>query len=341
MEFKYRDGQIRRTPTPPPRSLSAVAYVSRCPFRGNVRFSSVLENPICGFPSNMLPPRVFPTTVPINAEELRRHLEREQIWRELEKEEIRREIIASEMARRLELEEEVRREMALERATTIPINRQEEITSKDSVINPRMNHVGKINMLGVGGGSPFYLPSLPQNHIKQISMQPQNKEDKVIILAKPDVDSCGIKRKAITPTVDGSEHCSFGLEKKCKKEWDCALCRIKATSEKGLKDHLEGLESRADDQSLQPCITPADTGKLECKEEDQAVLKCKDLGGLDNENETDAGKTNELTTRKRFKFWCAYCQVGTRSEIVMQSHKSGKKHLANINKLNKVAAANP
>ena len=57
-----------------------------------------------------------------------------------------------------------------------------------------------------------------------------------------------------------------------------------------------GLGSRPKDQTLHPCLTPAHTGKLESKEDDEDAHKSKGLVGLDNQNETttskEAGETN-------------------------------------------------
>jgi len=96
-----------------------------------------------------------------------------------------------------------------------------------------------------------------------------------------------------------------------------------------------GLDGRQDGSD----ISSADKGKLELVEKDLAVQKTQNLGGIDTEKneattEKEVSKTNALTRRKRFKFYCEFCQVRTHSEIVMQSHKSGKKHLANIAKIN-------
>ncbi|KAL6973816.1 hypothetical protein U1Q18_028000 [Sarracenia purpurea var. burkii] len=38
--------------------------------------------------------------------------------------------------------------------------------------------------------------------------------------------------------------------------------------------------------------------------------------------------------KKRFKFWCEMCQIGAFSEMVFNSHKRGKKHVARIQELN-------
>lgn len=330
MEFKYRAVQDRRTPPPPPplHPLSTGTYVFDSPLRG-YEFSSG------GYPSNVLAPRVFLTPVPVNVgEAFRRELEKKQILRELEKEEIRREILAREMAQRRELEEEVMREITVERVLGISFREQVSMSLNQ---NHRMNKPINNNIFG---GSQPRLP--PQIDIKQ------SNKDK----AKPDVDPYGAKRKAgKPPTIDDNHHSGFSVEKKPKREWSCGLCQITTTNEKGLNNHLEGkkhkakaslrtkkigLDARLDGQKLQRGITSTNIGILEPRKEDQVVQNSQGLGGLDNENEIatskETGETNALTKRKKFKFYCAFCKVQTASEIIMQSHKNGKRHLAMIKK---------
>ncbi|KAH1117261.1 hypothetical protein GLYMA_17G072900v4 [Glycine max] len=325
MEFKYRDGQIRRTPSPLRSPLPSNSYVSNRPLHG-CDFASG------GFPSNVSAPRVFPMVMSINVNEVfQRELEKEKIWRELEKEKIRREIIASEMAfaQRRELEDEVRKEMELERTFRIPMQRSEGIAFREP-ISESINQ-SRLNNITMFGGLPFHLLSQASKQIHTDNIQFDNKEasnskDKVIILNKPD-DHCGEKRKAVTLPIDDNE----SLQKKAKKEWTCELCQISTTSEKGLNDHIQGkkhkankestrtqkigLDSRPERETLHPCLTPAD-----------------------DQNETttikQAQETSAPSKGKKFEFWCELCQVQTHSEIVMQSHKNGKKHLRNMKKLN-------
>ncbi|KAG4378621.1 hypothetical protein GLYMA_17G073000v4 [Glycine max] len=339
---------IQRTPSPLRRPLPSNSYVSNRPLHG-CDFASG------GFPSNVSAPRVFPMAMPINVNEVfQRELEKEKIWRELEKEEIRREIIAREMAfaQRRELEDEVRKEIELERTSRMSMQRSEGIAFREpisvSIIQSSSNNITMF------GGRQFHLASqasmkIHMDNIQIDNKQASNNKDKVIILNKPD-DHSGEKRKAVTLAIDDNE----SVQKKAKKAWNCELCQISATSEKALNDHIQGkkhkankestitqkigLDSRPQGQTLHPCLTPMDTCKLESKEKGQAVQKSKGLGGLDNHNETTISKQAPETSAplkgKKFKFWCEFCQVQTQSEIVMQSHKNGKKHLANMKKFN-------
>ncbi|KAK7291946.1 hypothetical protein RIF29_07517 [Crotalaria pallida] len=69
--------------------------------------------------------------------------------------------------------------------------------------------------------------------------------------AKPDGKRYDAKRKALSaPDVDGSNHLPSGLRKKPKEEWSCAVCHVSATSEKGLKEHLQGKKHTAKEKRL-------------------------------------------------------------------------------------------
>ncbi|KAK4724261.1 hypothetical protein R3W88_027040 [Solanum pinnatisectum] len=49
---------------------------------------------------------------------------------------------------------------------------------------------------------------------------------------------------------------------------------------------------------------------------------------LTDDSPNDLGKNaaDEKQDNREFTFWCDTCQIGTFSEIVMESHKIGKKH---------------
>ncbi|XP_020231266.1 uncharacterized protein LOC109811839 [Cajanus cajan] len=261
--------------------------------------------------------------VSMDVEEVSQHeLEKQQIQR---KEEIRREIIAGEMARRRELEEEVRRETAFEKSFGIPTQRPEGISFQPPVstfFNPIMN--------------------IPHPHV-----------------AKPDVVPHEAKRKAVTPLLidDIEKHSSFSFQmiQPSDAYWSCSLCQITTTSERNLEDHRQGkkhkakeasmstpkigLDGRSKNQILQPCLTLTDTCILKSAKEDQVALESQDLGGLDNKNETateqKAGKTKALTPKKKFKFWCAFCDFKAYSETDMENHKTGEMHLAKMKEFSK------
>nr|KYP51467.1 hypothetical protein KK1_026754 [Cajanus cajan] len=282
----------------------------------------------------------------MDVEEVSQHeLEKQQIQR---KEEIRREIIAGEMARRRELEEEVRRETAFEKSFGIPTQRPEGISFQPPVstfFNPIMNiphpHVVRkwnhlINILGL---IHFILMFHTLNLAHVVPHE--------------------AKRKAVTPLLidDIEKHSSFSFQmiQPSDAYWSCSLCQITTTSERNLEDHRQGkkhkakeasmstpkigLDGRSKNQILQPCLTLTDTCILKSAKEDQVALESQDLGGLDNKNETateqKAGKTKALTPKKKFKFWCAFCDFKAYSETDMENHKTGEMHLAKMKEFSK------
>ncbi|KAJ1433581.1 Zinc finger C2H2-type [Sesbania bispinosa] len=311
MEFKYRANDNRPTTpmtTSPP--ISTVTYITEPALRGAGGFASM-------FPSQ----NVFRMPVGNGASEALR--------RELEKEQIRREIIAGEILRRRELEEEVRRELALERELGLQMQR--------SLITPTPQGFSfqeeRMPMSRVNSIDEIIAVPLPQQ-LPQIMAPPEinpSPKDQVIILAKPDPDQYDSKKKEATPTVYGSMQSPLALKKKPKEEWSCSLCQISATNEKGLNEHFLGKKHKAKEAALSTqkigLDAKADSQSLEgSKESKTEELKS---GDLENKNETateEAGKTNALK-RKKVDFWCEVCQIGTWSQIVMESHKRGKKHL--------------
>ncbi|MCL7021754.1 hypothetical protein MKW94_015024 [Papaver nudicaule] len=166
---------------------------------------------------------------------------REAIQREVEKERIREEIIAAELIRKRALEAEVRREMAMERKLGFPLlsnslhfqhNLNNQVIDTSSRLHDRFSislrpEVGSFDRL------PF------QRHPEAVK----------ITELKPAVPSItGIKRKITAIGVSG-----FALsnsKKKPQKEWSCALCKVSATSEKGLDAHLQGRKHKAKELGL-------------------------------------------------------------------------------------------
>lgn len=69
--------------------------------------------------------------------------------------------------------------------------------------------------------------------------------------AKPDPALSGLKRKEATlPTVSSNELHPFGIKKKPKEEWSCAICQVSATSEKVLNQHIQGRKHKAKEAKL-------------------------------------------------------------------------------------------
>ncbi|XP_049342924.1 uncharacterized protein LOC125807252 [Solanum verrucosum] len=134
-------------------------------------------------------------------------------------------------------------------------------------------------------------------------------------------------------------------------EWNCELCQVCTTSQDGLNDHLQGkkhkrkvaaLREHKDDKNcsigllpkkpklMQPMECPCDdliSGK-KLEEESSATNDNDPPSLLTDDSANDLGKNaaDEKQDNREFTFWCDICQIGTFSEIVMESHKIGKKH---------------
>ncbi|KAK9275943.1 hypothetical protein L1049_023218 [Liquidambar formosana] len=93
------------------------------------------------------------------------------------------------------------------------------------------------------------------------------------------------------------------------------------------------------------------------KTEEASVQKTRNAGELDNKNdqpplqkkqgatENSKKKDGEVIGQKmpkkvkKFKFWCEMCQIGAYSEVVMTTHKEGKKHMARVQELSQNGGA--
>ncbi|KAL3586422.1 hypothetical protein D5086_013289 [Populus alba] len=120
----------------------------------------------------------------------------------------------------------------------------------------------------------------------------------VVLQKKPDPNLCGVKRKAVTPVAEGVGELPFaGIKKKPKEEWSCALCQVSATSERGLNEHLQGRRHKAKEAGLRA----------------QKMAR--------NPNKASLPKETTKTAK-----------IGAYSEMVMEAHKKGKKHLVRLQK---------
>lgn len=306
---------------------------------------------------------------------------------EFEKEQIREEIIAFEMARRRVQEEEVRREMM---AGQMALSRGGGGGSVFSVIEPRASHLqhqsegrsfeervmtaieerlrdsGRRSRIG-GGFEEVPFQRIAEPRITEVKSTSEVCKEKVIFLAKPEGNSSGAKRKAVTPPVAPP---SVGSKKKRKEEWSCALCQVTATSEQGLNEHLRGKKHKSKEAGLgaqkagknytiglfpkkidKPIKLVEPSTNKELKEpnsedvkpnNDMALVAFRSNSGLKNQKgdssekmQENGGDFKEKKNKKSFKFWCEMCQVGAFSEKVMNKHKKGKKHLGHLQRLEK------
>ncbi|XP_060171762.1 uncharacterized protein LOC132602950 isoform X2 [Lycium barbarum] len=206
----------------------------------------------------------------------------------------------------------------------------------------------------------------------QPSLEPSKETDKIILLAKPNTSLSGAKRKAVTPPGEvASKTPSCSVPKKnCKEDWSCALCQVSATSERGLNDHLQGKKHKSKEAGLRAqrngknyniglCPKkPKTINLLEANENlnMEQVVKPKfelvpdnksgegsSLVISDKENAKDDGlkksanaaqKKAKTSKKKKYKFWCATCKIGALSEVSMEAHRTGKKHMARLQELN-------
>ncbi|CAO2841620.1 unnamed protein product [Amaranthus hypochondriacus] len=199
--------------------------------------------------------------------------------RELEKERIRAEIIAEEVYRRKILEDEVRRELMLERELAFRRGLGSSAMPFQSRIPLMMNFDDQI-----GGGArfpgsqsmPFQRDPVVAGNGNELPLGVKLKEikavrrpasalegikDNIILLAKPDVSD--LKRKAGTATtVSPADQSAEPKKLKTKEEWSCALCRVTATSERALNDHLQGKKHKARESGLNSQRTGFGTGPL-------------------------------------------------------------------------------
>ncbi|KAL0404193.1 UNVERIFIED_CONTAM: hypothetical protein Sradi_2060100 [Sesamum radiatum] len=183
------------------------------------------------------------------------------IQREIEKECIRGEIIMSEIMRRRSLEDEVRRELIMKWG-----------------LAPRRGNDGfPFGSLPVTTDSPQAL-RLP---IMETRTEGKSLEEILVLSLRKELSNVrceaggfealpfqigtsdlriseanpyqNIKRKAATPPSGAGaiEFPSDGVpRKKAKEEWSCALCRVSATSELALNEHLGGEKHKSNEAAL-------------------------------------------------------------------------------------------
>ncbi|KAF5177807.1 hypothetical protein FRX31_032612 [Thalictrum thalictroides] len=246
---------------------------------------------------------------------------RESMQREWEKERIREQIIASEYMRRRELEAEVRRELAMERE--LAIRRGDGFSLCPPVLSsslwsePRWSE-SKLSIL------PFQART-ESGPIERLPFQRDPEAAKMA--AKPiTANLAGIKRKV--SDVIGANVPNASSSKKKAQDWRCALCQVSATCEYGLSMHLKGRKHKAKEAKL--------------NEEAGKNTGNSSLGKKTNSRSSKKNKKFEVQAKKKlitpdmkrqFPFWCEDCQIGCHSEVVMDNHIKGKKHIARMKEL--------
>ncbi|KAG8367619.1 hypothetical protein BUALT_Bualt16G0091100 [Buddleja alternifolia] len=309
------------------------------------------------------------------------------ILREIEKERIREEIIISEIARRRALEAEVRRELMMERELALqrsgdgfPFGSSQQmgfdppmrfaITGtrfegrllEERIAMPQ-EEMRRLNGVRESGGletQPFQRRAVDLR-ISEIKPVSEGGKEKVILLAKPDETISGSKRKASTPPgVDASEIVSDEiLKKKAKEEWSCALCKVNATCQRGLNEHLQGKRHKSKETALRAqkgqknyciglipkkatksikAVHTTDPGADEgVKFAGESLVSQKK-----NQSEiVEKVKKHDGHEKEKYNFWCEMCKVGTLSLKTMNIHKKGKKHVRRVEKNNRKGGSHP
>ncbi|KAE8654568.1 hypothetical protein F3Y22_tig00117048pilonHSYRG00800 [Hibiscus syriacus] len=199
-------------------------------------------------------------------------------------------------------------------------------------------------------------PPLTENLDYQVKDASEDKKNELIILPKPDPNRfLGAKWKTPPPAGTCELH-QLLISSKVKQndEWCCTICQISVSSEKTLAEHVGergGAERYTEEK-------PADSLEMKCastarddmektpevsnekikNEEDEQLIKTegkakwfpqkKSADFLEKHTPTamDEMKKTRFSKKRKFKFWCEICSVGTHSGVVMKTHKTGKRH---------------
>ncbi|KAJ7968331.1 HVA22-like protein [Quillaja saponaria] len=156
-----------------------------------------------------------------------------------------------------------------------------------------------------------------------------------------------------------AEHPDISASKKVQKEWTCAICQVKSSSEKTLNCHLQGRIHRVNCEALkannhpkkEPEKTVSNGGLKPTTLKDQmdkvkanqkglpalpvkfsnelkqkTVINHEKAQGQQKNQGKDASGKNHLTPSRR----CNICNVTCTSEVDMASHLDGRKHLGQV-----------
>ncbi|KAG0466965.1 hypothetical protein HPP92_018545 [Vanilla planifolia] len=227
---------------------------------------------------------------------------REEMEREMLKRQIRDEILAREEQRRL-LEEEVRREMEMERVLERRRFQMESWSSLDGS--------GHLLMQGQRAMQCFE-PFAGDRHGVLVRRGLVQEAPEVVFSER--APNHLLQKRAVPvgkPTVPrGSEMTSGSNEIKppdCKisgpkalgeqKQLVCAVHKVTSTNEEGRKEHPRGKKHKAKEALLRPKKKTVCEPKKELAED-----------------------------RKQQRIWCNLCNVNCNSQVMMESHLSGKRH---------------
>ncbi|KAE8718894.1 hypothetical protein F3Y22_tig00109987pilonHSYRG00172 [Hibiscus syriacus] len=202
------------------------------------------------------------------------------------------------------------------------------------------------------------------------------EKNKLIKLAKPDPNRVVGEKRKTPPLAETAEPPQPLISSKVKQnELSCPICLTTATSEKALAEHLGGKKHKAKEAMQKAQKTEKSFDDSTDTETSRKKLKCSDEKLEDNEkikNEKnehlikkeeemesftekkiadslekkhaptvvdEVEKTPEVSKMKKFKFWCEICSIGVHSEVVMETHKKGRKHTDRLLEIGKSKAA--
>ncbi|XP_022728839.1 uncharacterized protein LOC111284446 [Durio zibethinus] len=221
---------------------------------------------------------------------------------------------------------------------------------------------------------PMMPPQLTEILDSEVKDTSEGNKNKLIILAKPDPNRVvGAKRKTPPPAGTGELPLPLiSLKKIPNEEWSCAICQVSATSEKGLIEHLQGRKHKAKEARLRaermekssntntttlpkkprlPQLNKNMDGSDQKLEDREKLKNKKDELLIKREKKAErfrkkhgpmqVERTPELSKKEKYKFWCQMCLVGAHSEVVMEAHKKGKRHIARLLDLDENNAAAP
>ncbi|XP_021903787.1 RNA polymerase II degradation factor 1-like isoform X2 [Carica papaya] len=151
--------------------------------------------------------------------------------------------------------------------------------------------------------------------------------------------------------------------KQVQKEWTCAICQARCTSESNLNDHLQGKRHKAAREQLKAnnkapkgkasatpltkkSDQPTKAGPEKCSSDKNQTKNSENLSRKEKEKcmARDAGKNKEkngklqqekemVKKKRESENWCAICNVSLTSSVDLNCHVNGKKHLAQLRKL--------
>lgn len=230
MEFLFES--IDKPPPPPPPPPSAVSNFSDQPFRGPYA--------ACSVPDFGRTAELFRN--PSNG--------REAIQREIEKEKIRNEMIAAEiMRRRFQLEREMmtleREMLAVRRPEGFSFLSASEFGPSVSVMNRSESRLTEERLAmsleeELGYRNRYWIEEFETVPLHRCAEPRISEMEPSLEQGEPGENLSGGKPKALTlMTTGASELHSVDLKKK-RKEWSCAICQVRTTSEQSLNDHFQG-----------------------------------------------------------------------------------------------------